>query len=111
MAQLPNSKIPVLESDGSMTLPWRQWAQALSTTASSVVVTAVTSFNTRFGAVLLTATDIIAALGFTPGQGTVTTTGTITIGSTAVFTGATTIGAGAAPVSAAYVSARGLAGI
>lgn len=38
----------------------------------SGVTSGVTSFNTRVGAVVLTSGDVTTALGFTPGQGTVT---------------------------------------
>jgi hypothetical protein len=42
------------------------------TSASNGTAGGVTSFNTRTGEVTLTSGDVTAALGFTPGQGTVT---------------------------------------
>lgn len=49
---------------------------------ASVAAGGVTSFNTRTGAITLTSSDVTTALGFTPGQGTVTsvsgTTGRVT---------------------------------
>lgn len=71
---------------------------------ASVAAGGVTSFNTRTGAITLTSSDVTTALGFTPGQGTVTsvsgtagrvtssggTTPTIDLATTAVTAGSYT---------------------
>lgn len=79
-------------------------AQGRITAASNGSAGGVTSFNTRTGAVTLSSSDVTTALGYTPGQGTVTsvsgtsgrvtssggTTPTIDLATTAVTAGSYT---------------------
>ena len=96
--EIPQAKVPVVDQSGALTKPWRLWLQTLGG-AASAVTGAVSSFNGRVGAVLLSFSDVIAALGFTPGQGTVTVTGAPALGAAAVFTGPATIGPGASGIT------------
>ena len=89
-ARTPNQAMPLVERDGFITQPWFTFLQALATGGASVVA-GVSSFMGRTGPVALLAADIVAALGFTPGTGTVSSSGPVTAGQTAVFIDANTI--------------------
>lgn len=73
---IPNAKAPVLTGDGSLSLPWRLWAQSLTSSADSTPdVTALTaevaSLTTEIATVQsvaeTAATDAMTALGETDG--------------------------------------------
>lgn len=77
---------PTLDNDGNALLTgaiyWNTTTNALFiwdgsawNAAAFTASGSVTSFNTRTGAVTLSSADVTTALGFTPGQGTVTSVG------------------------------------
>ena len=79
----PKASAPTLDNDGNAlqtgALYWNTTSNALFIRnggtwdpAAFSASGSVTSFNTRTGAVTLTSGDVTTALGFTPGQGTVT---------------------------------------
>ena len=91
--QIPNQAMPVIVQGGKASQVWFTFWQALASSVNNIV-TGVLSFNGRQGAVILTDSDVIGALGFEPGtgDGDVTTSGEPQVGQVAVFTGAKVIG-------------------
>lgn len=85
--------MPIADAGGRITQPWLMFLRNLASGAASVVA-GVSTFMGRSGAVTLTASDVDTALGYVPGTGNVSYTGSPINGQAVVWTSGTTIGPG-----------------